>query len=256
MSSQSKKTFGNDPLDPWAEHGPYFDSKEIKNSKTGGAVHRVGYLAQKESHNGKKVRTSFGAKVKIALRQFRDREDIHDIYHSLIVIICLLLAISLLVVFVILPKLTDQRREYDYDSYISEVESFLNDNDVESEEMISKREDYKNKIAERIAELDNTEERNKYIESLISLYESEDEVDYYIIADLIRMKLEYQDMNVDERAITLYNLIEVYQLIENEEELKKALDEFMELPDDNTRLFQGATITEMKKILLERYSDE
>ncbi len=248
--TEKKKNFNQ--LDPFADSDESYETRDIKNSKSRESGRRVEiYKKNYEAKTKKSEKKSFFKKIVKFFKDLPDRGDKRKIYLRLIIIPIVVLSFIAVIVFYILPLVDKLSR----DSYLSELDLFINEDDFNSEESIKKRESYKNTLTKRIAELDNSEVRNEYIDYLVMLYESEEKTDYAKIAELLRMKLNYEGIDSNEKAITLYNLIEIYYISDENEKLRESVREFLALPDNESRIFQGVSITDMKKILKEQYSN-
>ena len=245
---------GYDPLDPFSESREIYNTKGIRYSKAHIAKQKSDSLRKEIAvDKAKPKKETIFSRIVLFIKGFSEREDRKRIIFFSGITLALIVGLVSIYIIVIAPwekETTIAKRSDDITELIEKRD------EISEDEFEDKKDSYKEDLLNKLVKTEKgSEEEYLYLSSLAEIYYAEN--DYQNLAETTERELEYEGLSITERALKLYNLLLLYDSINDEKGVRECLERFYALPDENsTKVFEVNTLTEMKAILKERYPDE
>jgi len=233
-------------LDPFGDHEEDYKTGDIKYSKARLTKRRVdAYRKQQAPENNIGKKTSILRKIKRFFKELPDREDKRRIYFRIAVTLILIVLISVSLPFSINFIIKNRKHDLEIEEAKADIESAQKDfffGELDEEDDL---ENYKLEIEKKYSSTNDPDLKYLYRKELISLYFEDEEKSQETIR-LINEQLSYEKITIQEKVTLLAALIDLCKLNDMTDELKSALNELLNIPDDGEMTFGGETLTELK----------
>ena len=237
-----------DPLDPFYSEEIDYETSGIRRSKANQLKRATSKPASAPTvHEKKKV--SFFSRIKTFFEELPNRADRYRFYRTAVIIFASIVGVVVLYALVLSPKIAqevEKHEETNAEILLEDVRVLLESKDkIANDEFEKQIEEYENKLKSAI---DNSpsdaDSQYRYMTALLRIFEDENRT-----KEAIELEEEFlnKNTNITLRINILQDLMIKYESLGMDKEYKKTIERFLELPEDEEVIVDGATIQQMKE---------
>ncbi|MBQ6605727.1 hypothetical protein IJH66_01950 [Candidatus Saccharibacteria bacterium] len=246
----SNNNNGNyDPFDPFSEKEDTFDTKKIRRSKASQLKRRSAKPPKVITDSKKSSRPSLLSRLKVFFKELPNRTDRYRFYRTAVIIFASIVGVVVLYALVLSPKIAqevEKHEETNAEILLEDVRVLLESKDkIANDEYEKQIEEYENKLKSAINNNpSDADSQYRYMTALLRIFEDENRT-----KEAIELEEEFlnKNTNITLRINILQDLMIKYESLGMDKEYKKTIERFLELPEDEEVIVDGATIQQMKE---------